>query len=463
MNIFFECRKCRSRFSTEFLRCPICGGLLTANYDNLSWKPLNLNSIWRYSCLLPRNRTTIVTLGEGMTPIVEANNLAKVLGVKKLYIKDETRNPTGSFVDRGISVVVNNIEEDTKEIVCSTRGDTGASLAVYSARIKLKARIYVPRDVDLGKLYIMLLSGADVRIVPDFLTATYLAETESMQTKVVMETLPSYIEGLKTISFEIFEQLNMNIPDIIIVPVGSGALISAIWKGFEELRKLNLLDNTPRLVGVQVEGADPITMLFNRMKLEKMSAKTLARDTELFIPGLAETALEAVRRSGGVMISVSNTEIPRYIELLARTEGIIAEPSAVLSIIAISRILNSFIDADSEVLAVITGSGLRTPDVLRNLLPIEDMLRKVSEDIPRLATSRLGETKIQILTILKHKPLHGYGIKKELANRYNKNLSTATIYQHLRELENMGLVSRTRKVGKRGKVLYMVNNTKLLT
>jgi len=398
-----------------------------------------------------------------MTPIVEANNLAKVLGVKKLYIKDETRNPTGSFVDRGISVVVNNIEEDTKEIVCSTRGDTGASLAVYSARIKLKARIYVPRDVDLGKLYIMLLSGADVRIVPDFLTATYLAETESMQTKVVMETLPSYIEGLKTISFEIFEQLNMNIPDIIIVPVGSGALISAIWKGFEELRKLNLLDNTPRLVGVQVEGADPITMLFNRMKLEKMSAKTLARDTELFIPGLAETALEAVRRSGGVMISVSNTEIPRYIELLARTEGIIAEPSAVLSIIAISRILNSFIDADSEVLAVITGSGLRTPDVLRNLLPIEDMLRKVSEDIPRLATSRLGETKIQILTILKHKPLHGYGIKKELANRYNKNLSTATIYQHLRELENMGLVSRTRKVGKRGKVLYMVNNTKLLT
>lgn len=398
-----------------------------------------------------------------MTPIVEAKNLAGILGIRRLYIKDETRNPTGSFVDRGISVAMSNIKENTREVVCPTRGDTGASLAVYSVRTNVKAKIYVPRDVDVGKLYMMLLAGADVRIVSDFLTAIYLAEAESIHAKVIMETLPSYIEGIKTISFEVFEQLSVDMPDVIIVPVGSGALISALWKGFKELERLNLIEDLPRLVGVQVKGADPITMLFKEVELKKAPVKTLARDLELFIPELAETALRAIRESRGTMISVSNTEIPKYIELLARTEGIIAEPSAVLPIIAIAHLLDDFIDTDSRILAVATGSGLRTPEVLRDLLPIEHMLSKSSNEIPKMTLTRLGETKIQIINILKDKPMHGYGIKRELAFRYGKNLSMATIYQHLKELENMGFISRIKETDKKRRVLYVVSDIKLLS
>jgi len=451
---FFVCSKCNSRFGKNFLRCPICGGLLITKYESFSWELLDRGDIWRYSRLLPKKKENIVTLGEGGTPIIRANNLARRLGLKELFIKDETRNPTGSFVDRGISVVVSNVE--SKRIICPTRGDTGASLAVYSAKAGLEVRVYAPRDVDLGKLYIMLLAGADVRIVSDFLSAIYLAELESIKASIFMEISPFYIEGIKTIAYEIMEQLGGEQPDVIIAPVGSGALISALWKGFEELKYLGLINQTPKFVGVQVEGVDPVVMLFRRMEFQRRSMRTLARDTELFIPELAEAAISAIRNSGGTMISVNESRIPEYIRLLAQTEGIVAEPSAILPVIAIQNLLDNFLESDMRVVAIITGSGLRTPDILRNLLPIERLLERTIGETGKIHPLRIGETKIRILKILREKPQHGYGLQKELTRRYNKKLSMPTIYQHLKELEKMGLISRIERKEAKRKILYVI-------
>ena len=438
------------------MRCPMCGGVFITRYEDISWDLANRSDMWRYSKLLPLPRTNFVSLGEGSTPLIRANNLARFLGLREILIKDETRNPTGSFVDRGVSVVVSNIKRG-QEVVCPTRGDTGASLAVYAAKASIRAKIYVPQDVDMGKLYIMLLAGAEVRVVPNFLSALYLAEVESREAKIFMETSPLYIEGIKTITYEIVEQLELSTPDAILVPVGSGALIFALWKGFKELRDLGIVDETPKLIGVQVRGADHVVRLFLRSPLAGPSKGTMARDIELFIPELAEIAIQAIRNSSGTMISVDEKKIPEYTKILAQTEGIIAEPSAILPIIAIKELLEkSELSPDMRIVAVVTGSGLRTPNILRGILPIESLLRRVIGEPHTSRLMRIGETKIQILKILGQKPQHGYGIRKELLKQYNKRLSMPTIYQHLKELESMGLVNRIEKKGKKRKVIYIL-------
>jgi len=459
---FLECTKCGARFVETDNICPICGGILNVIYTTNVLRPKNINSIWRYQDRLPIVNENIVSLGEGLTPLLKAENLGRLLRVNNLYIKDETRNPTGSFIDRGISVEITKIRKKTKNIICASLGDTGASISAYASKAGISVTVFVPRNVNIGKLYQMLLCNAEVRIARSYDEALSIVHSRHLKDIIFSEASPYYLEGIKTIAFEIAEQLEWNVPDFVVVPMGTGGLITMMWKGFKELKKCGLIDDLPRLIGVQVKGADPITKIYSGWKKDyiKYFKDTLATDLQISKPILGELAVSSIRESNGKAISVENKKIPQFIKTLAGTEGIISEPAGIIPIIAVKELRDQGDILQNEiVVVVVTGSGLKTLDVLQKLIPIEQIGKKIASLSSGAVMRPLGETKIRILKLLEGEPMHGYGIRKKLREKFNMLLSMSTIYQHLYELMDLGLVSRLHgETGKKRKIYYVLTD-----
>ncbi len=453
-----RCIKCGGSFQDIETLCPMCGGLCLIEYEKIEIPTNKKRSIWRYIDGLPIRNEPIISLEEGFTPLISARKINKKLGLKNLYIKDETRNPMGAFIDRGMSVEITKFKEKYKHFVCPTLGDTGASISAYCARAGIKSTIYVPEKTNIGKLYQMLLCGAHVNIVRSFEAALYFAETHRKEARVFSEASPYYMEGIKTIAYEIAEQLKWISPDYIIVPMGTGALITAIYKGFRELLDAEKIDTIPRLVGVQIEGADAISRAFkNEEEDNKLVSTTFAIDLHIERPIWRDPALLAIKKTHGLAISIENSLIPEFIKLLAETEGIIAEPAAIVSIIALSYLIRDGSILPSEkVVSVITGSGLKTIDILMSMIPLEKFSKKIIGSTPKAEIKRLGETKIRILQILSKEPMHGYKIKKMLKNIFGIDISFPTIYQHLQDLLEYGLVSRITKQKKKRTQYYYI-------
>lgn len=407
--------------------------------------------VWKYRELLPiTSERDIVSLGEGGTFMHDCPRLAREIGIRKLLLKDETTNPTGSFVDRGMTVEASKAKElGSRIITCGAKGNLGASAAAYAAKAGARCRLLLPEILDTGKLYQMIAYGAELEPVRDYEDALHRTKP-SPNEYIVSPASPFFLEGEKTTGLEICEQMGWALPDRIVVPVGNGGHLAMIWKALQDLRRAKQVSDEPaRMTCVQLQGAAPIAQAFNSNKTDvtpQVSMKTFAADIAVPAPLHGFMALKALGESKGSAISVTDREILKAAALLAHTEGIFAEPAAAAAIAGLEKAARSDkIDRDEEVVCVVTGAGLKDPNAVKQHIDrskrLDRLLRRAE---PREFTLEVGGTKLSILQLLGESPAHGYGIWKALANEFGVTVKLPSVYQHLTELEGLNLISRIR-------------------
>ncbi|MEM1540282.1 MAG: threonine synthase [Candidatus Bathyarchaeia archaeon] len=442
---YLECTVCGTKFEAyPQYSCKKCGGSLEykCDYETLKTaKFVGPFTFWRYKKLLPKVRN-VVSMGEGGTPLIMARRLAKNVGLNNLHLKDETRNPTNSFRDRCAALIVSNaIDLKYKYIVCASNGNLGASLAAYCAKSGLTCHAIVPENVDIGKLAQMFIYDAVIEkcgeIVDDSLKRADELAKEMGWYQGSAEFNPLSIEALKTIAYEVYEQ--MGIPDWFIASMGSGGTLYAIWKGFKELEMMGKVNSTPRMVGVQAEGCSPIVKAYMQdLKELVLKTKPLTHALAILVknPWYGKLALKAIKESHGTATSVSDEEIFSAEQKIAKHEGVFAEPASAATYAALKRLVNEqVIDKKDKVVCLITGSGLKATDILQALTK-------------RRKTAVVGlelSTKEKILRILCERDTYGYELWKKLG----KVMTRAAIYQHLSELSKNGLISSYEKSGRK--------------
>lgn len=312
-------------------------------------------------------------MAEGGTGLPRSVRVATELDLGEVYFKNEGQNPTGSFKDRGMTVAVTRaVEIGAKELVCASTGNTSASMAAYAARAGLRATVLIPHGkIAQGKLVQAIVHGARIQEVRgNFDKALQKARTLAATGRLylVNSLNPYRIEGQKTLAFELWEQLG-KVPDVIILPVGNAGNISAIWKGFWELKQLRATSRAPRMIGVQAAGAAPIAAAYAKGEnsiVSWPSPETAASAIRIGAPASWKKALRAVRDSGGAMLAVSDHEILRAQRLLAAREGIFAEPASSASVAGLVKASRSkWFTRDESVVCVVTGHGLKDQGSVR--------------------------------------------------------------------------------------------------
>ncbi len=429
-----KCIRCNFEFPVNPLKsnCETCGGTLEYMSSLPEVGKLKISGrqgFWRYEYMLPHVDHK-VSLGEGATPLHKAERLAKAVGIKELYLKDETRNPTNSYRDRAAAFLTSNaIDQDFKTLVCASNGNMGASLAAYSAKAGLICHVLVPKIVDVGKLAQMIAYDAVIEesgvIVDDSIRKAADLAKETCWYQATAELNPLVVEAQKTISYEIDEQFA--VPDWVIVPMGSGGTIYSLWKGFKELKKLGITNSLPRMIGVQTEGCSPIVNQLTEQSHQK-SCNPSTRALAILVgePLQSDLAIKAIEESNGLALTVSDAEIFASELLIAKLEGVFAEPASSATVAALQKLNVDKISPDSSVVCLITGSGLKATDVLQALT------KKQKAAGLGLAVS----TKQKILKILSEKDSYGYDLWKQLG----QIMTRAAVYQHLNELADRGLV-----------------------
>ena len=299
------------------------------------------------------------------------------MGLKRLYVKNEGENPTGSFKDRGMTVALSKARElGRRKTVCASTGNTAASLAAYSARAGLDCVVFVPKGkVAAGKMLQVVIHGARIfQVDGDFDQAMELVVklTEHRKKFYLMNSLnPFRLEGQKTLAYEVCDQLEGTAPDALVLPVGNGGNISAIWKGFNEFHELGAVRGTPRLVGVQAEKAAPIARAVKKHQ-ETIRAvsnpQTIATAIRIGFPVNWAKVLGAIRESEGTAETVSDKEILQAQQELASKEGIFVEPASAASIAGLKKSVDAGIVNRSDlVVCVTTGHGLKDPSISDHL------------------------------------------------------------------------------------------------
>lgn len=393
---------------------------------------------WRYKPLLPPVEH-MTSLGEGGTPLHRAERLSKAIGIKELYLKDETRNPTNSYRDRAAAFLASNaIDKGFETLVCATNGNMGASLAAYAAKTGLICHALVPKVVDVGKLAQMIAYDALIEesgdIVDEAIVKAADLARETGWYQATAELNPLVIEAQKTIAYEINEQYSA--PQWVIVPMGSGGTIYSLWKGFKELKQLGLIDSLPRMIGVQTEGCAPIISKLNEEPSAKASSpSTRALAILVGAPLQSDLAIKAIQESNGLALTVTDAEILGSELLLAKLEGVFAEPASSATLAALQKLRGKQIPIDASVVCLITGSGLKATDVLQALNK-------------KQKTAGLGlgvSTKQKILKILSEKDTYGYDLWKLLG----QIMTRGAVYQHLNDLAERGLVVSYEQDGKK--------------
>ena len=457
--IMLKCLRCQATYPMDgkIKNCKKCGNTLQITYDYERLKDMisrkileeRVDGVWKYWPLLPCNPDKAVTLGEGNTSLIKCERLGEKIGLKNLFVKDETKNPTGSFMDRGATILVTWAKnKGYRGIYGSFKGNLGASLAAYTAKAGIKSIIVINQNVDASKLYQMIAYGATVY------TREKTHGEEGIYTTDNAD--PLLIEGEKTITYEIIEKNNWETPDFIIAPMGTGSLISATWKAIKEYELLNLIERADiKLVGVQAEKCAPIVMKFQgesgREEFEE--AGTIAIDIAFNNPKRSWEAVEALRNSNGTALKVSDEEMLWASKNLAKEEGIFAEPAAASTIAALKRLSEmGVIDPSDKVVCIITGSGLKDPLValkeLERNVNLEKFIKRREKTPRRLG---IGGTKVAILKILSKNILHGYEIWRRISEM-KPEISIPAVYQHLKDLERMGLISRVKSQVKAGRI-----------
>jgi threonine synthase len=350
------------------------------NYDSIVLTKKSFRgrpkTVWRYFELLPINdHKNIVDLGAGYTMLHEGARLANSLGLKTLFVKDDTVNPTGSFKDRPATVAVSKaLEFNAKAVGCPSTGNLAAAIAAHAAKAGLPCYVFVPTDIEPNKTVQTATYGANVVAVKGtYDDANRLAAQAAEVYNWVLANInirPYYVEGSKTLAFEVCEQLGWTPPDHVIVPVASGALLCAIGRGFRELQHLNLIDHTQiKVTGAQPSGCAPVVNAFkaNTLQIQPIEyPDTVAKSLAVGDPGDGVYALNTIRNSGGVAESATDTEILDAIKLLAKTEGIFAEPAGGVTVAVLKKLVESGeISQDETVVCYVTGNGLKTTDTIQ--------------------------------------------------------------------------------------------------
>lgn len=373
-----RCVRCAkdTPLSAEAVYTCACGGNLLVQYDlaaarrALTRERLAADgepSLWRYSALLPvQSRAHAVRLGVGNTPLLEAPTLAGRLGLQRLQLKDETRHPSASLKDRAGAVALAVAHERNEPRVAgASTGNAASSLACLAARTGMKTTIFLPESAPPAKVAQILLFGATVIAVRGTYDQAFDLCLEACRAFGWYNRNtgfnPFTREGKKTVSFEIAEQRQWNVPDWVVVPVGDGNILSGVWKGFCELLEVGLIDRLPRLLAAQALGSNAVTRAVDGDGIIRpVGGTTLADSISVSLPRDGEAAVKAVRDCKGAAIAVPDEEILEAMRLCARTEGVFAEPAAATSIACLARAVErGLVAPDASVVALITGSGLK--------------------------------------------------------------------------------------------------------
>jgi threonine synthase len=382
-----ECTNCGTVHNADVLNtvCTECGNVLYPRYDlelvkeTLTKSQIsnrNRYNIWRFHELMPVKQEKFrITLGEGWTPVIHLKNLGSKLNLSQLYIKDEGQNPTATFKSRGLCAAVSkNLELGAKEFVIPTAGNAGAALAAYTAHAGITAHIFAPVDTDAFIQTEMKAMGSELTLVDGLITdAGALAKKIGKANGWFdVSTLkePYRVEGKKTMGFELAEQFDWELPDLIIYPTGGGTGIVGMWKAFQEMEEIGLIGRKrPKMVSVQPSGCAPIVDAYIRG--EKF-AQTWENANSLFggirVPSAIGDylILQAIRESNGTAISVTDEEIKEAMFLLAKKEGIMQCGEAAATLAATLKLTeNGFIAKSDKTVLFGTGSGLTTPDLWR--------------------------------------------------------------------------------------------------
>ena len=371
-----RCVKCGKEYEAvpNLTNCE-CGGILDIIYDydyikaNLTKEKLKSrpNTMWRYRELLPVEETTPDTpLRVGWSPLYEEDRLAKLLGLKKLWVKDDGQNPTASLKDRASAMAVAKAKEAGAEIIaCSSTGNAASSLAGNAAAAGLKTFIFVPSRAPKGKVAQLMTFGANVISVQGNYEETFELSKKAIDKwgwyNRNAAINPYLSEGKKTVTLEIMEQLHWQVPDYIALSVGDGCTIAGAWKGLKDLYAAGFIDRLPKLISVQAEGCCPLNRaIATGEPWTPMEENTLADSIAVGVPRNADKALAAIRESQGVVVNVSDEEILAAMRLLGRTCGVFGEPAGVTGTAGVRKALElSLIDPDSSVVSVVTGNGLK--------------------------------------------------------------------------------------------------------
>lgn len=378
----YRCTICGKFFETDkqMFTCPNCGekGILDIEYDYDALKKIltkdyfknNRNySMWRYAPIMGIEEDHVSSmLKVGYTPLYEAHNLEKIFGLKKLYIKDDGLNPSGSSKDRASGVaVLKAIEEKAPIIACSSTGNAASSCACQAAHMGLKAVIFVPKRAPIGKVTQISLYGATLVSVDGDYKAAFKLSKEAIAKygwyNRNAAINPFMIEGKKTVSMEIAEQLNFNVPDWVAVSVGDGCTVGGVYKGFADFFKLGLINKIPKILGVQSTGCEPFVIASkNNEPLKEADENTIADSIAVGIPRNPIKAINAIKLSHGRWISVPDDDIIKAMALLGKTEGIFGEPAGVAAIAGIKKAIDEGIILKDETVAmIVTGNGLKDP------------------------------------------------------------------------------------------------------
>ena len=372
------CRECGREYGLEpIFSCDFCFGPLEVSYDyDLIKDTMNVASIeagpptiWRYSPLLPVDPQYKVDIGTGYTPLIRADRLARAIGIDTLWIKNDTVNPTWSFKDRVVSMAIGKAREFGFEaMACASTGNLANSIAAHSAAAGMDCFVFIPDDLETGKVVgsgvyhptLVTIDGSydDVNRV-----CTELSYQRPWAF-VNINVRPYYAEGSKTLAFETAEQLEWRAPDRVVAPMASGSLFTKIWKGFQELEKIGLIQNpTTKMSGAQAQGCSPIATAYEAGSMNFVPQKpdTIARSLAIGNPADGYYALKTMEQTGGGAAMASDVEILEAILLLAETEGIFAETAGGVTVACLKKLVEQgAISKNEETVAYITGAGLKT-------------------------------------------------------------------------------------------------------
>jgi len=379
-----RCRECGRSYPAEALHvCEWCFGPLEVAYDyeaiafSMSRDKVAAGprTIWRYADLLPARASGAVDLGAGFTPLLRADRLAAEFGLRELWLKNDTVNPTGSFKDRVVSVALTRARElGFKVAACASTGNLANSVAAHAARAGMRSVVFIPADLEVPKVVTTSVFGGTVVA----LTGNYddvnrlcaeLASEHPSWAFVNVNIRSYYSEGSKTLAFEVAEQLGWRAPDHVVVPVASGSQLTKVAKGLRELYKVGLLDEEPhtRVSGAQAAGCAPVVAAFEEGTdfVKPVKPAGIAKSLAIGNPADGAYALDEVRRSGGALAAASDEEIVEAIRLLARTEGVFAETAGGVTVAVLAKLAaRGVVRPDERVVALITGNGLKTLDAV---------------------------------------------------------------------------------------------------
>src|SRR5215203_61939 len=382
------CRECKKEYKPQFRYiCEDCFGPLDVNYiypNNIKrelFESRKEKTYWRYFELLPiRDKNNIISINSGFTPLQKSTNLSIDLQLKSLYIKNDSVNPTFSFKDRPAGVAVSRAKEiNLKAVGCASTGNLASATAAHAAVARLPCYIFAPADLEPVKISQALAYGAEfVAVDGTYDDANRVASVigDSKGIGIVnINMRPYYVKGSKTLAYEVAEQLNWQIPDYLIIPVGSGAMLNAICKGFEELQEIGLVNDVSNLkiIAAQPHGCSPIVDAFKSNSNEIFPVEkpdTIAKSLAIGDPGDGIYVLKRLKQYHGIAESATNQEIIEGILKLSKTEGIFTEPAGGVSVAVLQKLVeNGKIDRDANIVCYVTGNGLKSTEAIVKMLP----------------------------------------------------------------------------------------------